>query len=65
MSIMCKLKTIFNFLRGINTNSPLLNRESACHCWTYWMTAGKGLGESQFRRLEKKLSTLPTLLCLR
>jgi hypothetical protein len=23
--------------------------------------AGKGLGESQFRRLEKKLSTLPTL----
>ncbi len=23
--------------------------------------AGEGLGESQFRRLEKKLSTLPTL----
>jgi hypothetical protein len=27
--------------------------------------AGKGLGESQFRRLEKKLSTLPTLWALR
>jgi hypothetical protein len=25
--------------------------------------AGEGLGESQFRRLEKKLSTLPTLIC--
>ncbi len=25
--------------------------------------AGEGLGESQFRRLEKKLSTLSTLLC--
>jgi hypothetical protein len=24
-------------------------------------SAGEGLGESQFRRLEKKLSTLPTL----
>ncbi len=26
--------------------------------------AGEGLGESQFRRLEKKLSTLPTLCCI-
>jgi hypothetical protein len=26
--------------------------------------AGEGLGESQFRRLEKKLSTLPTLWLL-
>ncbi len=25
--------------------------------------AGEGLGESQFRQLEKKLSTLPTLWC--
>jgi hypothetical protein len=25
------------------------------------LPAGEGLGESQFRRLEKKLSTLPTL----
>jgi hypothetical protein len=25
--------------------------------------AGEGLGESQFGRLEKKLSTLPTLCC--
>jgi hypothetical protein len=25
--------------------------------------AGEGLGESQFRRLEKKLCTLPTLCC--
>ncbi len=31
--------------RGVGPNSP----------------AGEGLGESQFRRLEKKLSTLPTL----
>jgi hypothetical protein len=27
-------------------------------------SAGEGLGESQFRRLEKKLSTLPTLWLL-
>ncbi len=26
--------------------------------------AGEGLGEPQFRRLKKKLSTLPTLLCV-
>jgi hypothetical protein len=32
-------------IRGGGTHSP----------------AGEGLGESQFRRLEKKLSTLPTL----
>jgi hypothetical protein len=39
--------------------SPRKQRGGGAHS-----PAGEGLGESQFRRLEKKLSTLPTL-CLR
>jgi hypothetical protein len=49
------------FLVGIGTPpTPLspasVSREGGAHS-----PAGEGLGESIFRRLEKKLSTLPTL----
>jgi hypothetical protein len=37
---------------------------SVCPLPTPLSPASEGLGESQFRRLEKKLSTLPTLWCI-
>jgi hypothetical protein len=54
-------------LVGIGTLPPLLSPASVPlppnqrgGQWAH-SPAGEGLGESQFRRLEKKLSTLPTL----
>jgi len=47
-----------------NWDSPNLSLVSECAPpppWGVHPPAGEGLGESQFRRLEKKLSTLPTL----
>jgi hypothetical protein len=54
--------------RNWNSPTPLAASESALPLGPKGggthMPAAKGVGESQFQRLEKKLSTLPTL-CIR